>query len=481
MPNRFPRRLLAAAAALAAASAHAQVTTSPGFTTRTIDTPDIVAGGVVSAGDAVFVGQGDFGPGGQIVVRLDADGNPTTIATGFNSLGGFDWDGAKDTLYVVDNGGEQPGATSGDTVYAIPQASTRTTPVAAADVAVVPSGTIPFAQDVVVAPDGLLVSDGAGPGAGRVLHVVPGIATPLVGGLDYASGLALVGGGLDVANVDGAFVGSIAKYTLTGAPAGTLVGGLSGVYGLAVDRDFVLATGGVADDSSGTLVAVAPDGSVTERARGFDFSGDVHFDPLRGEALVLDFQATEITAVCRDDYDGDDSCDVCAGGGIEKAQVLAARLNGDPGTQKLVVKGQLRLAPAAAAAVDPLRHGVRIVVSDDTADPILDTTIPPGPYDATTHHGWRTNAAHTAFTWTSRTPGDEYGKVVVKANHKTGVVRIAASGRKSDIDVSDADFPLGLALVLAEDGGCGQVPPTPTATPSWNCVSHAGGNVVKCK
>src|SRR3989449_6233432 len=141
---------------LAVPAARAAVVAAPGYAVHTIATPDTVEGGVVREGDAILVGQGPgFTAGAQSIVRLDAGGS-TTIATGFNSLGGFDLapDG---TLYLVDNcfTGDGCGTTAtGDTVYAIPDALTRTTAVTAAGHEVVPSGTIPFAGDVFVAPGG---------------------------------------------------------------------------------------------------------------------------------------------------------------------------------------------------------------------------------------------------------------------------------------------------------------------------------------
>src|SRR5207247_1489402 len=86
--------------------------------------------------------------------------------------------------------------TTPDTVDAIPDALTRTTAVTAAGQEVVPSGTIPFAGDVFVAPGGAaLVSDAGGNGAGRVVKVVPGMATALISGLDLVGGITLAADG----------------------------------------------------------------------------------------------------------------------------------------------------------------------------------------------------------------------------------------------------------------------------------------------
>src|SRR2546427_9531313 len=183
---------------LAVPAARAAVMAAPGYAVHTITTPDTVEGGVVRRGDAILVGQGPgFTAGAQSIVRLDA-GGPTTIATGFNSLGGFDLS-ADGTLYVVDNcfTGDGCGTTAtGDTVYAIPDALTRTTAVTAVGQEVVPAGTIPFAADVFVAPDSAaLVSDAAGNGIGRVLEVVPGTATTFISGIDLVGGITLAGDG----------------------------------------------------------------------------------------------------------------------------------------------------------------------------------------------------------------------------------------------------------------------------------------------
>src|SRR2546428_4367199 len=228
---------------LAVPAARAAVMAAPGYAVHTIATPDTVEGGVVRRGDAILVGQGPgFTAGAQTIVRLDA-GGPTTIATGFNSLGGFDLapDG---TLYVVDNcfTGDGCGTTTtGDTVYAIPDALTRTTAVTAAGHEVVPPGTIPFAADVFVAPGGAaLVSDAAGNGAGRVVKVVPGMATDLIAGLDLVGGITLAADGTlrivdAILNPDFSTTGKVLEYKLDGTLLGTLVSGLEGGFAAATD------------------------------------------------------------------------------------------------------------------------------------------------------------------------------------------------------------------------------------------------------
>ena len=298
------RDLLLLAVLLTARPAAGAVVAATGYAAHAIPTADPVAGGIVRRGRAVLVGQGTFGVGGERIVRLD--GSATTVATGFNSLGGFDLDAAG-TLYVADNGGDQTGATTGDTLFAIPDALTRTSAVSAVGQEVLPKETIPFAMDVLVMPDGsVLVTDAAGPGVGRVVRVRKGAAADLVNGLNI-QGIALGAKGvLLVSALDDTYtVGTILRYTPRGAPRGTFASGLSGAFDHVLDTD-----GDVLVSGSGKVVALAPDGSaLPDRASGFAFSTAMFFDRARDELLVLDSGATAIDAVCRD-RDGDGVCDV---------------------------------------------------------------------------------------------------------------------------------------------------------------------------
>src|SRR5437870_1116686 len=327
------RRILGTLVALllAAPVVRAAVVAAPGYAVHTITTPDTVEGGVVRQGDAILVGQGpSFAAGAQSIVRLDA-GGPTTIATGFNSLGGFDL-ASDGTLYVVDNcfTGDGGGTTAtGDTVYAIPDALTRTSAVTAAGHEVVPSRTIPFAGDVFVTPGGAaLVSDAAGTGAGRVVKVVPGLATELIAGLDLVGGITLAADGTlrivdAILNPDFSTTGKVLEYELDGTPLGNLVSGLEGGFATATDGAGNVLVSGIGSSGNSKVIAVAPDGSVSDRATGFGFSGDVFFDAARDEVLVLDFGVTDIVAVCRD-RDGDGVCDAddpCTGAAIAHAKL----------------------------------------------------------------------------------------------------------------------------------------------------------------
>src|SRR5438093_1669099 len=502
------RFLLVLALFTAAPTARGAVVAAPGYAVHTIPTPDTVEGGVVRQGDVILVGQGPgCTAGAQSVVRLDA-GGPATIATGFNSLGGFDLapDG---TLYVVDNcfTGDGCGTTTtGDTLYAIPDGRTRTTAVTAAGHEVVPPVTIPFAGDVFVTPGGAaLVSDAAGNGAGRVAKVVPGTATDLIVGLDLVGGITLASDGtlriVDAfLNPDFSTTGKVLEYQLDGTPLGTLVSGLNGGCAAATDGAGNVLVSGIVSFGSSKLTAVAPDGGVSDRATGFGFSSDVFFDAARDEALVLDFGVTDIAAICRDqdgdgvceadddcplvanpdqaDADGDgvgDACDPCTGAVITGARLALGKLGAPAGDDTLAFKG--RMTVPVAPAIDPVTTAVRVLV-----DGVLDATIPGGAFDPATETGWKVKK-NGAFAYHNGEGGIlGIAKVALKPSSQApGLVQFAVAGKTGSYTVDPAHLPRHATLILdAAAGQCGDAgfagpPPAPV------CVYKAKRAKVQCK
>jgi hypothetical protein len=445
------RQMMILLLCVAATPVAAAVTAAPGYAVRSIPTPALVGGGVVRWGEQIFVGQGPtFVAGAQSVVRLVEGGAAAAVAAGFNSLGGLDLapDG---TLYVVDNGLEAAGATTGDTLYAIPDAATRATAAPAVAIEVLASGSVDTAQDVLAVPGAVLVSDAAGPGAGRVVRVADGGLTDLITGLDYAAGLALDGAELLVGNSNASFGGSVRRFDLAGMPQGTRVDGLSGNYAHVVDgAGDVLVTGGFTDDfSSSTVVAVDGAGTVRERARGFGFSGELFHDLVRDETLVLDFGVSEITAICRD-ADGNGTCDAddpCAGD-ASRAKLAVTKLGAAPGDQKLRFTGELALE--SSGALDPARRGLRVRL-ETARGAVVTATVPPGA-------GWKVNKAGTVWTFARKAGVGSLGitKVTLKTSAKApGVVKFAVKSGGAPLALEEADLPLESTLALDAAGRCG--------------------------
>src|SRR5438093_8984968 len=105
------RALLVLGTMAAPVAAAAAIVAAPGYSVRTVPTPDTVQGGVVQGRGALFVGQGTPGGGTEYVVRIDANGT-TVVVTDLNALGGFDLY-SNGNLFVVDHSGDLPGAVTG--------------------------------------------------------------------------------------------------------------------------------------------------------------------------------------------------------------------------------------------------------------------------------------------------------------------------------------------------------------------------------
>jgi hypothetical protein len=284
--DRLSRRRLRslhffAAWILALVPFHALALSAPGYVVTEIATSDVVAGDVVAQGGAIFVGIGPFGGGAQSVVRIDGTGT-TTLATGFNALSGFAYDAVNDRLLVGDNALEAPGATTGDTVYAITTPfGTLASPAAAPDLELLAAGTLPGVADVILDPDDpsggtLLVSDASGsfPPDGKLWRVSIGSASAsvLTSGLGFAAGLASSASSLFLGDLDAAtFSGRIFSLGLPGpsVPPTLLASGLAGSYDIELASDGTLLVS--AFDS---LLRLDPsDGSVIEVvATGFGFA-----------------------------------------------------------------------------------------------------------------------------------------------------------------------------------------------------------------
>jgi len=428
------------------ADARAALTPAAGYAVQAIPTPGIVQGGVVKRGNTVFVGQGDFGAGMESIVRIEA-GRAVTIATGFGGLSGFDL-GADGTLYVVDNCYTQDGpacaaATTGDTVYAIPDALTRTTPIAADDAEMLPAGSIPFAYDVLSSPIGLLVSDSVGAGAGRVLRIDTGGAVEIATGLDFAAGLAFDDPSLYVANVKSDFSGEIREF-IDGSPVGALVDGLAGASGLAVDD-----SGDLLLTAFSAVLSIDAAGDSTPLVDGFDFAGDLDHDPANGDTTVLDFGASAVTVICPD-ADGDGVCDgTCDDGTALEDAKLTVDAGKKAGAGSLKLRADLRVAGGLTA--DPSEDGLVLQLLDATGARVLDVTIPGGA-------GWKAKKKNRGWRFHDKTGTLAVTDVKVAPDrHDDDVVAVSVRSKKHfATDPADVTLPLRATVALdAASGECG--------------------------
>lgn len=279
----------------------AALPSAPGYLVDTIDAGDVTTGGVAVEGGTVFVGVGGFGA--QSVVRIDPDGTVTTLATGFSSLSGVEYDAINDRLLVGDNGLELSGVT-GDTLYGIPTpfATPGVVPVAAS-LELAPSGSIDGVADVILDPTdptgmSLLVSDSEfpalpAPQGGQLWSLDAGIGSVSVlqQGLGFSAGLAassttLFLGEADLVTFEGV-VSTLLLSNLGGAPS-VLSSGLPGQFDLALASDGTLLS-----TSLDQILGIDPvTGDVTGIASGFGFATGI--DEEDGILYALDFGSNTV-------------------------------------------------------------------------------------------------------------------------------------------------------------------------------------------
>jgi len=183
---------------------------------------------IAAGAGGTFVGVGPgFTPNAQAVVFAKESGETRLVAFGFSSIGGCTYDRTSDSLYITDNAasgdfGLSPTLVpSGDTVYAVANASTAAA-LLATDIELLPSGSIPFAASVALAASGdLLVGDAAGGGNGSVRRITDTLVmTDLVTGLDFTGGIAVdpQSGDVFVAEFLSSFDNQVSRYSSTGVP-----------------------------------------------------------------------------------------------------------------------------------------------------------------------------------------------------------------------------------------------------------------------
>jgi len=172
----------AIATAIAATAASAVVTPPAGYIYTTELLSNLTQGCVAAGPGGTFVGIGpSFTANAEAVVLAKESGELHLVAMGFNSISDCAYDRATDTLYVTDNATNadlgittmfgNTGAQTGDTVYAVPSASSAAGRNAS-DLELLPAGSVPFAANVTLDPSGnLLVANAVGGGSGTVLKI----------------------------------------------------------------------------------------------------------------------------------------------------------------------------------------------------------------------------------------------------------------------------------------------------------------------
>jgi len=283
--------------------AEAAVTAAPGLLYARQILAELTEGCVAQGRGGLYVGVGPAlsfpaDGGTRDIVFVTPGGAVRTVATGLNSIGDCAYDADADVLYVTDSGLEFTGATTGDTVFAIPGNAEA---VAVDGLEVLPAGSIPFAFGIELFDGGLLVTDAAGAGAGSVVQIdlaaMPAAASTFASGFDYTGGLVVDGARVLVSEaLDGTFESLVSSFSTAGVFEEFVSGPTyaHGTVDLAIAADGrVLATG------NDTIVAIDAMGGTTPLVTGLDggtgfaaFGGGVAVDGFSGR---IDFLASSFS------------------------------------------------------------------------------------------------------------------------------------------------------------------------------------------
>lgn len=279
-------------------SAPAQVTPPAGYiySTQLLASPtqNCIAAG--PGGTFVGVGPG-FTANAQAIVLAQESGDTRLVAFGFNSIGDCLYDADADVLYVSDNadaadgiGDTMKSALTGDTVFAIPSASTAAARVAT-DLELQPAGSVEFASSLALHASGdLLLTNAAGAGAGTVLRIDGnGVSSTFAGGFDFTGGISVDdAGNVFVAESLPSFQNQISSFTTNGTPiAAPLIAPTFDVGStdlLTLTDGTILASGVF----GGAIVRIDPLGPTrTNFATGLTFAGGMTLHPFTGRIEVL--------------------------------------------------------------------------------------------------------------------------------------------------------------------------------------------------
>jgi hypothetical protein len=299
--TRYPHGLIAAALGLAALSTTAQAAVTPpaGYIYSTQLLSNLTQNCIAAGPGGTFVGIGpNFVANAGSIVLARESGDLRLVASGFNSISDCAYDGAADVLYVTDNADNGDfglsgmfAAQTGDTVFAIPSASSASG-LSAPGFELLPPNAVPFAASVAVDASGnVFVADAAGGGAGTVIKIVGSTPSTFVPSLDFTGGLAFnpATGNLFVAEALSNFVDQeINQFTAGGVAVPPVpFAGPNATFGsvdLLLNSDGRLLSSGFIGDVTSFNVG---DGTSVPFVTGLTSTGGLTIDPFTHRVQIL--------------------------------------------------------------------------------------------------------------------------------------------------------------------------------------------------
>jgi hypothetical protein len=190
----------------------------------------------------------------------------------------------------------------------------------------------------------------------------------------------------------------------------------------------------------------------------------------------------------RDD-DGDgrgNACDPCTNvvpTTVQKAVLTITKLQTPVGDDRMKIKAIISGVPSQPA-IDPIDHGLRILLTDVLGDAVIDARLPGGAYSTDDKAGWR----GSELAWNYTNGGQDrpliqgISKVTLHGRtSQPGVFSVAITGKNGSFAIPDGALPLLVTVVidppLATTGQCGEIGFSAPA----QCVAVAAKGTVICK
>jgi hypothetical protein len=190
----------------------------------------------------------------------------------------------------------------------------------------------------------------------------------------------------------------------------------------------------------------------------------------------------------RDD-DGDglgNACDPCtnvAAVTTEKAVLKITKLQTPPGDDRFKLKATITGVPDQPA-IDPIAHGLRILLTDALGDAVIDAFLPGGAYSTDAKAGWK----GSGLGWNYANGGQNFpliqgiSKVTLHGRtSQPGRFSVAITGKNGSFAVPANGLPLLVTVVidppLATTGQCAEI----GFSAPGQCVAVAAKGTVSCK
>jgi cysteine-rich repeat protein len=166
------------------------------------------------------------------------------------------------------------------------------------------------------------------------------------------------------------------------------------------------------------------------------------------------------------DSDGDglpDACDPCMGGvSLDGPRIRLATYHQRAGNDVFKASAELALAPVLLPSLDPVAHGLRVLIGNPFASSLLDFTLPPGGYDPATRTGWSASRSLTSWRFKTADPSLAATRARIDESKRVpGLVSVKLSGKRRSFADQLPPEPLRFTVVLdppvAAGGLCGDV------------------------